>query len=71
MPFSAFYNFTSSVLFYWQREVVQIIKCRGANNCGTHGFGEKKKKILIERFHFLRIHLLYLKIFLNVSVRVN
>ena len=27
-----------SMLFYWQREVVQSIKCRGANNCGTHGF---------------------------------
>ena len=24
--------------FYWQREVVQSIKCRGANIYGTHGF---------------------------------
>ena len=23
-----------SMLFYWQRGVVQRIKCRGANNCG-------------------------------------
>ena len=26
------------MLFYWQREVVLRIKCRGSNNCGTHGF---------------------------------
>ena len=24
--------------FFLQREVVQSIKCRGANNCGIHGF---------------------------------
>ena len=28
------------MLFYRQREVVQSIKCKGANNCGTHGFGK-------------------------------
>ena len=27
-----------SVLIYWQREVLQSIKCRGANNCGAHSF---------------------------------
>ena len=32
-----------TVLFYWQRKVVQSIKSRGANNCGTHGFVKKKK----------------------------
>ena len=26
-----------SMLIFWQREV-QRIKCRGANNCGTHCF---------------------------------
>ena len=27
-----------SMLFYWQSEVEQTIKFRGADNCGTHGF---------------------------------
>ena len=26
------------MLFYWQREIIQSIKCKGANNCGTRGF---------------------------------
>ena len=26
------------MLFYWEREVVPSIKCRGGNNCGTHCF---------------------------------
>ena len=51
-------------LFYWQREVVQSITFRGANNCGTHGFVKKNF------FHFLKINVLELKVgfFLMVSV---
>ena len=40
-----------SVLFYWQREVVQSIKCRGANNCCTHGF-VKNNYFLMRDFIF-------------------
>ena len=45
-----------SVLFYWQREVVQ--SCRGANNCGTLGFVNN----FLFLNEFLRIHLLQLKV---------
>ena len=48
-------------MFYWQREVVQSIKCRVANNCGTHGL-VKKYLFLNEGFRFLRINLLQLKV---------
>ena len=50
-----------SVLFYWQREVVQSIKCRGANSCGTRGF-VKKEFFPNEVFHFLRINVFQLKV---------
>ena len=36
------------MLFYWQRDIVQSIKCRGANNCGTHVF--------VISFHQLGFH---------------
>ena len=28
---------TMLLLSYWQRQVVQSIKCSGANNCGAQG----------------------------------
>ena len=46
LRFLSLYSTTSlqmgedSALLYWQREVVQSIECRGANNCGTHCFGK-------------------------------
>ena len=46
-------------LVYYQREVVQIIKCRGDDNCGKHGF---VKKYFNEGLNFLRINLLQLEI---------
>ena len=33
-----YYMLWEKTLFYCQKEVVQIMKCRGANNCGKHGF---------------------------------
>ena len=40
-----------SVPFYWQREVVQSIKCRSANNCSTHVF-VKNNYFLMRDFSF-------------------
>lgn len=39
-----------SVLFYWQREAVQSIKYRGANNCGTCVFVESNDFLMREMF---------------------
>ena len=46
--FPAWYSPTIYVvgeLFYWQQEVAQSFKCRGANNCGTSG--------LLKKYYFL------------------
>ena len=49
-----------AVLLTAQREVVQSIKCRGANNCGTCGF--ITNNYFLMRFYFFRINVLQLKV---------
>ena len=39
------------MLFYWQREVLSSIKCRGANNCGRCGI-VKSNYFLMRDFIF-------------------